>query len=441
MIVCTSICANYIPKAAVLAKSVKEHNPSAIFVACIVEREITTEMLPYIKQFDQVVIAKDLGFDQFEKFIFKYDIVEASTAVKGQLFKYLFEEYSNHNSFVYLDPDIKVYDSLGELERLLENHAIILTPHVIEAEDNDDISAINDNEVGSALAHGVFNLGFLAVNRSEEARKFVDWWTSRLALYCYADMKERGIFTDQKWMDLAPCLFEVHILKHPGYNVASWNLSKRLLTVGEDSKVKVNGQTLYFYHYSGFDSGANEIMIKKYVPDLKHVIYTMRNEYIREMNENGQLKIGTLLWSYGYFLSGEKITKATRVKYRNHEFSWMADLSPFAQSNEAFDSVLPPSSKNRKIFIWGAGTGGRRSKQYYESMNIAIEGFIDRDSNKWGSIVDGVPVFYPEVITKESKEQNKPFIIIGSSFSEEIIANLEQMGFTRPDDCVISYGI
>ncbi|MFS0838720.1 glycosyltransferase [Paenibacillus sp. 1P03SA] len=281
MIVTTSICANYLPKAMVLAKSLKETNPTARFIVCLLEREIHPAARS-CEHFDEVILAKDLGIDQFDKFIFKHSIVEASTAVKGQLFLYLLRHYAAEDRFVYLDPDIKVYGELTELAEAMNRHPIVLTPHLCHPEDIMD--AVMDNEL-SALQHGVFNLGFLAVSRSAEATRFAEWWASRLAMFCYDDIP-RGIFTDQKWIDLAPCYFDVHILKHPGYNVAPWNLSKRKLSdAGEGCRV--NGQPLRFFHYSGFDSGANEGMINKYVPDRSNVVYLLRDEYVRETAGGG----------------------------------------------------------------------------------------------------------------------------------------------------------
>lgn len=222
MIITTSICANYLPKAMVLAKSIKKADPTIKVVVSLLEREITPEAQAF-EYFDDIVLGKDLGFENFEKFIFKHSIVEASTAVKGQLFLYLMENYQEETKFVYLDPDIQVLSSLTELEEALESNAIVLTPHLTIPEDIMD--AVMDNEL-SALKHGAFNLGFLAVSRSEESKKFIEWWASRLNMFCYDDIP-RGIFTDQKWMDLAPCFFDVYILKHPGYNAAPWNVSKR----------------------------------------------------------------------------------------------------------------------------------------------------------------------------------------------------------------------
>ena len=85
MIIFTSICANYLHKARTLAKSVKENIPDATFVVCLSEREMLPEFdYPY---FDKVVLAKDASEGNFDRFIFKHAIVEASTAVKGQFFR------------------------------------------------------------------------------------------------------------------------------------------------------------------------------------------------------------------------------------------------------------------------------------------------------------------------------------------------------------------
>ncbi len=145
MIVCSSFCANYIPKAAVMAESVKRHNPTITTVACLVERELKEEYLPFLRHYDHVILAAELDIPDFESFMFKYDIVEASTAVKGELFRYLMNHFED-DKFIYFDPDIKVYHSLHALDKILDEHPIALTPHLLEPEDHQNARGIFENE-------------------------------------------------------------------------------------------------------------------------------------------------------------------------------------------------------------------------------------------------------------------------------------------------------
>lgn len=61
-----------------------------------------------------------------------HTIVEASTAVKGRFFQYLYEKFPNENKFVYLDPDVYVYSDFVELRALLDKKPIILCPHLLQ---------------------------------------------------------------------------------------------------------------------------------------------------------------------------------------------------------------------------------------------------------------------------------------------------------------------
>ena len=113
---------------------------------------------------------------------------------------------------------------LDGLEQLLRQHTILLTPHQFVPETT--TQAIVHNEQCS-LRNGVYNLGFLAVRMTGQGRQFIDWWAERLRSYCY-DEVENGLFTDQRWVDLAPAFFDdIAIVREPQYNVATWNLTHR----------------------------------------------------------------------------------------------------------------------------------------------------------------------------------------------------------------------
>ena len=114
--------------------------------------------------------------------------------------------------------------------------------------------------------------------------------------------------------------------------MAPWNLSTRKLEF-KNNKLLVNGEfELIFFHFSGFDSGANEMVFSRYVPNRKEDIYTLRYEYIGLMNFYGQEELGKSPWSYDYYLSGEKIDQNTRILYRNNKLDHSIDKDPFSLS-------------------------------------------------------------------------------------------------------------
>jgi hypothetical protein len=330
MIYFTSICSNYLPKAMTLAESVKRHCPDAHFVLCLVEREVP-DVARDFPHFDEIILAKDAGWDDFDTFMFRHSIVEASTAVKPRFMIHLTERYPDADKFVYLDPDVRVYGEFVELRELLDEHSIVLAPHLLRPGNI-------DMEI-SSLAHGSYNLGFLAISRSENSRRFLQWWADRLFLFCYDD-KARGIFTDQKWIDLVPSFFDCHILKHHGYDFATWSLLGSDLREVNGEYV-VNGDRLRFIHFSGLDSGTIDKAIGWWLTDDNRATFVaLYTEYLALLEQHGQSVIGKTPWSYGTYASGDKIANAARVVYRSPEW-WERVPRPF----EATDATFLPAGK------------------------------------------------------------------------------------------------
>lgn len=331
MIFFTSICSNYLPKAMALAESVKRHCKDAHFVLCLVEREVPEVAAAY-PHFDEVVLAKDAGWDHFDRFMFRHAIVEASTAVKAQFMLNLVERHPEEDKFVYLDPDVLVYSEFVELERLLDESTIVLCPHLLRPGNV-------DMEI-SSLAHGCYNLGFLAVHRSQNALDFLRWWAERLFQFCYDDMS-RGIFTDQRWIDLAPCFFDVKVLKHHGYDFATWSLLNSDLRE-IDRRYVINGDPLRFIHFSGLDSGTIDKAIGWWLTeDNRATFVKLYGEYKQLLAAHGQATLGKLPWSYANYVDGRKIGNGARVAYRNWEM-WERVPEPFSSSDEEILSFAKP---------------------------------------------------------------------------------------------------
>ena len=323
----TSIAANYIPKARVLARSLKTLHPDFIFhvVLC----DIIPAWLDLNEEpFDSILTIHDLDITDPEQWMFKHTIVELSTAVKGFALRRLLN-LPNSERVLYFDPDMVILQPLTGLLKEFGASSILLTPHIAEPEQT--IDAILDNEF-SVLQHGIYNLGFVGVKASTEGQRFAAWWQDRLYHFCYDDIP-RGLFTDQRWADLAPAYFpDCKILRDPVYNVCTWNLTHRTVTGSLQEGFLANGHPIVFYHFSGFDSGAQEAMLNKYGQNMP-ALYELRDWYVAECDRLGQGELSLIPWAYGYYENGERIPNGHRKLYRDRTDLQQAFPNPFLTSD------------------------------------------------------------------------------------------------------------
>ena len=306
----TCAAINYLPKVRKLFASIREHHPEFELVLALAD-ELPSHLRLQESTIDRVLTPHDLNISNLQQWIFFHDIVELSTAIKPFVLQKLLTE-PGVDRVIYFDPDMILFSRVDDILETIESQNIALTPHQVTPEST--LDAIRDNEIAS-LKHGVFNLGFIAVRNSEESRRFAAWWAERLYHFCVADIPN-GLFTDQKWMNFAPIFFNgVHILKSPRFNVATWNLTTRRVTGDRSGGFTVNGEPLGFYHFTGFDSGAHQIMAVKNGVDSPAVFDLIR-WYEQQTQDDANDPLSKLPWGYANFDDGSKIPKAARILYR-----------------------------------------------------------------------------------------------------------------------------
>jgi glycosyltransferase involved in cell wall biosynthesis len=248
---CTIVANNYLPAAAVFARSYREHHPDAEVFVCVVDRpagDVRYDELPF-----RVVFADDLGIGAFHNLAFRYRLLELSTAVKPFLLEHLHRRHAVDRLF-YFDPDIWVLDALDDLAEELERAQLVLTPHLLEPLDDHH----SPSERAIRLC-GVYNLGFLGVRFDDATRSFLHWWQDRLRLFCLAEPRD-GLFVDQSWMEYAPAFLDrVAIQRDPRHNVAYWNLGQRRVERRGD-RWWTGGRRVGFVHFSGFDVESPDVL-------------------------------------------------------------------------------------------------------------------------------------------------------------------------------------
>lgn len=244
---CTIVAKNYLPYARVLAESFLEHHPDGTFTTMVIE---PLDGLDASNEPFELVGPYDIGIDrrEYHRMALIYDVKELATAMKPWLLKRLLQR----GEVAYFDPDIQVFDSLDDVAKHAEQHAIVLTPHTTRELPRD--GRLPDEKM--ILRAGVFNLGFIAVGAPAAA--FLDWWSERLARDCL-DAVEQGLFVDQRWVDLVPALFDHYVLRDEGCNVAYWNLHHRQVE-RRGGRYLVGGVPLRFFHFSGFRPEAQDTL-------------------------------------------------------------------------------------------------------------------------------------------------------------------------------------
>jgi len=343
----TIVAKNYLPFARVLMNSLRAVEPDVVRIIVLVDR-IDGYFDP-VREDCHFLLSEDLGIPASRWVHFKYTILELSTAVKPYAANYIFDHF-DIDRLLYFDPDIKFFGPLSGLFTSLDQYSIILTPHLTASVEDDRHPTELD-----ILRSGSYNLGFIGLRRTEETRRFLRWWERRLYDQCVVDLP-KGLFVDQRWIDLVPGMFDgVGVLRDAGYNVAYWNIAQRKVE-RSDCGFLVNGNPLCFFHFSGFDpenprafSKHQDRFTRDDLGDASEIVM----EYSRLLLENGFSECKKWPYAYGYFDNGLVIPDMGRAAHRESPEFPRHIADPFtAKGYDAFIAVW-----NTALSAGGRSTG------------------------------------------------------------------------------------
>jgi glycosyltransferase involved in cell wall biosynthesis len=395
---CTIIAKNYLPMARVLAESWARFHPDCPMFVLLLDSPYGF-FSPEAEMF-QPIFTTELDIPNLDGFLFKYSVLEASTAVKPYLLSYLFRRY-RPDKLLYIDPDILILKPLDGLRSYLDEANVLLTPHLL-APVPDDRRSLTEHDI---LKSGTYNLGFLGLRNGLESERLLRWWSDKLYHHCMVDIAQ-NLFVDQRWMDLVPSLFEgVRILREPGYNVAYWNLHERSVSV--DDNIRVNGSDpLYFLHFSGFDPDKPWIVSKHQNRFGMADIGDLHKLYIRYRDllfQNGWNEAKH--WTYGrnFFRNGVKIPSSARryywslgtdIAHLGDPFSWLGSGSS-GSAIEKFDPCKATQFHSGVNVVGhfqaetGVGEGVRSNLRIIQAAGVpyAVNNFVDSRSFN----VEGLP--------------------------------------------------
>lgn len=338
----------YLPKALVLAESLKKFDNRKLKVFLFDKKQA----FEYPRDMVEVIWIEDLNVPRLYEMAFTYDIIEFSTSLKPFISSLLL---TDHESVIFLDPDTCLFSSLSSITEDLKGHDILLTPHYIRPQP----STGHESDLGM-MRFGSFNLGFFAVNNTEGGLAFLSWWHARCVDHCFME-SQFGLSTDQKWITIAPCLFEnLHISFNPGYNAAPWNTFERTLSKNQNGNYIVNGEhPLVFFHFSNYDLEDKQYLNKRASSEegVKYpTLLEISEQYAKSLGVFSA-SVDIVKYSFDFMSDGSYITPTLRRAYE-------AVREELPKGHDPFD-ILGPVGK----FISKNSLSARTSSAYkYPSL-------------------------------------------------------------------------
>lgn len=267
---CTIITNKYLPLARVLHHSLSSHSAGVSLHVLLVDSD-TTAINANFKIISKTELAASSFFRDIEK---KYAHTNPDIfrwALKPVLIGHLLQQ--EFEKVIFLDPDLYFTSNFNLILKLLDDYSILLTPHWA------DLDIINsEDSVLSVMRNGLFNAGFVAA--SQKGLPAINWWAGM----CHYKMERRqdlGIYDDQKYLDILPVQFDdVHILKHQGYNLASWNIKTC-------KREMVNGRLLINKQFEPVFIHFTKDTIVNILNRNDNLLRPYLDEYIQLLAENG----------------------------------------------------------------------------------------------------------------------------------------------------------
>ena len=231
----------HLPQALALGESLRQHHPAEAFVIGLADDE---RRLPH-RPFDADILPLSALQTAPETLSEQYNPAEFVAAVKPLFLKYLWESRPDATQLVFLAPTIFLYRPLHELDALLADAALLLTPHLLRPPA--DAHWPDEKYVQNV---GLYHAGFVALRRSEDAAHFVDWWAERTPNRAFIRFCD-GMCLDQVWLMLTVGFYETtRIVRHPGWHVGLWNLHERPLQA-QGTTLLAGDEPLAFLNFDG----------------------------------------------------------------------------------------------------------------------------------------------------------------------------------------------
>lgn len=265
--ICFIFDKNYIPQGKHAILSAKKHNPDHTILLLTDYKESQIA--------DVQFSPSDIGLPE-ENWLLVGRVAVVEFCLKAM----------KYDTAIFVDGDTYTYSPYTDLQNVTESHDIVVIPHITQPLPED--SFFPQNRTISFA--GNYNTGVWSA--SIKGLDFLEWWRNQTSLYPITQ-PEVGIIAEQGWLRFANDFCNnAKVFRHPGYNVAYWNIKQRLLEI-KNNQYYINNERLSVIHFSGLKKELNpsqmSVFQNRYYLEKTDLAFSLFNDYHRLIWDNSNL--------------------------------------------------------------------------------------------------------------------------------------------------------
>ena len=192
----------------------------------------------------------------------------------------------NFDTAIFVDGDTYTYNSYEDLQNTVNDYSVVVIPHITKPLPND--GKFPQNRIISLS--GNYNTGVWAA--SKKGLPFIRWWLEQTSLFPIT-RPESGLVNEQGWLRFAGDFDDnTKIYRHPGYNVAYWNIKDRKLEL-KNNIYYIDDEKLCIVHFSGLNKDVDpcqmSIFQNRYSLEKTDIVYNIYRSYYDLIWNNAML--------------------------------------------------------------------------------------------------------------------------------------------------------
>jgi hypothetical protein len=229
----------YVARAHAMLRSLRFHDPdAAVFALCFDEpaRALTAEL-----QDRQISFVSPRELYEFDPDLAacegRGDAAFRATH-KASLARYVLHRHPEFSGVAHIDADTYFFSSPQPLYDEIGEAPVAISPH-----------RFFYNRRRSEW-YGHFNAGYIYWKNDATGRRCLADYRDDCIRWCEREAMPDGRFMNQGYLTSWPQRYAgVHVIAHPGVNLAPWNIAGHSLS--KQSEIRVDDRPLIFFHFSG----------------------------------------------------------------------------------------------------------------------------------------------------------------------------------------------